>query len=179
MTTPQQEPTAKVAAFNQQLAAMQVGSPKINGGRPKIDPARVSLDMMGQSSRGWFVRLPDGFIADDLKEPEAWSRCQASPSKALRKHDRIYVIAYDESWCADTIVASADETGAALAVFRTVSLPVRTRAPFQDDKYRIVWNGAGYHVERKSDNHKMTETVANEKLAERDLRNLYPQRVGA
>jgi hypothetical protein len=41
----------------------------------------------------------------------------------------------------------------------------------------VIWNGGGYHVERIKDSHRMTGTVVNEKLAERDLAALYPQKL--
>ena len=64
-------------------------------------------------------------------------------------------------------------------MIRLVNLPQPTTPMFQDDKYRVVWAGSGHRVERMADGHLITGIVASEKLAEQDLRNLYPSRWGA
>ena len=43
-----------------------------------------------------------------------------------------------------------------IAEERIIQTPQRAKALFRDDKYVVVWNGGGYHVERISDGHKMT-----------------------
>ncbi|MER8514184.1 hypothetical protein NKH47_14715 [Mesorhizobium sp. M1060] len=83
---------------------------------PDIDPARVSLQNAGQIWREFMVRCPADMVSDDLKHPEIWRRLQVSGSRnALKKHDRVYVVSYDEAWVAEAIVASADGKGAVLA----------------------------------------------------------------
>ncbi|MER9816493.1 hypothetical protein [Mesorhizobium sp. M0129] len=144
---------------------------------PDIDPARVSLQNAGQIWREFMVRCPADMVSDDLKHPEIWRRLQASGSRnALKKHDRVYVVSFDEAWVAEAIVASADGKGAVLAKPRITTMPERYDKLFQDDKYRVAWNGHGYVVERKSDGHVMAAAVANPDLAARLLAQLYPAR---
>lgn len=143
---------------------------------PKVDVRNVTVDMDGFKSRSIFVRLPEDAIADDLKEPGIWKGVQAVAAKALRKFDRLTIVAFDESWLAEAIVANADVVGATLTRPRIVDLPNRHENLFDDGTYRVVWNGGGFHVERKSDGRQMTSTAANAALAERDLANLYPKK---
>ncbi|TIO26938.1 hypothetical protein [Mesorhizobium sp.] len=142
---------------------------------PEIDPARVTLQQSGQIWREYMARVPADFVADDLKSPSAWRKVQASRN-ALKKFDRVFVVAFDESWFAEAIVASADSKGAVLAKPRVTTMPARYDALFQDDLYRVAWNGFGYVVERKSDGHAMTQATANPELATRLLVQLYPAR---
>jgi hypothetical protein len=145
---------------------------------PLISPANVTIDHMGHCWKSVQVRLPAGFIADDLKEPLIWCHVQHNTSKALRQHDQLYMIAADRAWVAEARVSEADANGATLVGIRILQTPQRSRVLFRDTNYAVEWDGVGYFVARLSDNHKMTQTVATEQLAERDLRNLYPQRVG-
>lgn len=144
---------------------------------PVIDPARVELQHSGQVWREYLVRVPADFVADDLKEPGVWRKLQNGSRNALKKFDRITVVAYDETWVAEALVASADVKGAVLAKPRITTLPARFDKLFEDDKYRVAWNGFGYVVERKSDGHAMTSPTANAELATRLLASLYPARV--
>ena len=146
---------------------------------PQVDPANVTLDFNGQVRRAFFVRLPQGFTADDLKETTAWRRVQAAMAKSLRKHDALYVVGFDESWAGEATVGSADSAGVALAGVKIMQLPVRTRRMLEDENFRIVWTGVGYRVQRKKDDQYVTQATASEKLAERDLENQYPKRLGA
>jgi hypothetical protein len=124
------------------------------------------------------VRLPKDIVADDLKEPGIWRAVQGS-GKALRKHDHLYCVAFDEAWAADVVVASASNDSAVLCKPRLIEFPERYDKLFEDDLYRVAWMGSGYVVERKSDGHRMTQPTANAGLAERELARLYPARVGA
>lgn len=144
---------------------------------PEIDPARVQIQASGQLWREFFVRAPADFVADDLKSPSAWRKIQNGSRNSLKKFDRVFIVAFDESWVAEAIVASADSKGAVLAKPRLTTMPERYDNLFQDDKYRVAWNGHGYVVERKADGHVMTQPTANEDLAERLLTQLYPARV--
>ncbi|MER9840327.1 hypothetical protein NKJ59_03580 [Mesorhizobium australicum] len=143
---------------------------------PEIDPARVQIQSAGQVWREYFVRAPAGFVADDLKTPSAWRKVQVGSRSGLKKFDHVFVVAFDESWVAEAIVASADTKGVVLAKPRVTSLPERFDQLFQDENYRVVFNGAGYIVERKSDGHPMTQPTANADLAARLLAQLYPTR---
>ncbi|MER9330217.1 hypothetical protein [Mesorhizobium sp. M0488] len=144
---------------------------------PEIDPARVQVQAAGQVWREYFVRAPASFVADDLKSPSAWRKVQVGSRNGLKKFDRVFIVAFDESWVAEAIVASADTKGVVLAKPRVTTLPDRYDNLFQDDNYRVAWNGHGYIVERKSDGHPMTQPTANADLAARLLTQLYPARV--
>lgn len=145
---------------------------------PEIDPARVTLQSTGFIWREYMVRCPADLVSDDLKEPGIWRRLQGSGStKSLKKHDRVYIVAFDESWVAEAIVASADNKGAVLAKPRLTTFPERYDKLFSDGTYKIEWNGFGYVTVRIADGHVMTQPTANVALAERLLAQLYPARV--
>ena len=144
---------------------------------PVIDTNRVTKQAHGMVWAEYFVRVPAGFVADDLKDPAAWVKVQSS-GHGMRKFDRAMIVAFDESWFAEAIVASADGNGVVFAKPRVTTMPTRYDNLFQDDKYRVVWNGHGYVVERKADAHVMTQAVANPELAARELARLYPVRRG-
>lgn len=145
---------------------------------PVIDPNRIEMNADGFKWREFMVRLPDGFVADDLKDPAAWRKVQAGRN-ALRKFDRLMILAYDETWFAEAVVASADYKSAVLAKPRLTTMPARYDNLFEDDKYRVAFIGHGYVVERKADGHRMTQPVANAELAARELAALYPRRAAA
>lgn len=142
---------------------------------PVIDPAAAQIHVAGHVYREWVIRLPQGAIADDLKEPALFAKLQAS-AKSLVRHDRVYLIAHDEDWAADAIVAEANGNEATLTGIRVVQFAARTRPLFSDDNYRIEWSGKGYVVVRKSDGSRVTPPVASEQLAVRDLGQQYPRK---
>jgi hypothetical protein len=76
---------------------------------PTIDPQLAKLNLSGNEYQDWFIRLPSGAIADDLKEPSLFKQLQQSP-KALRRHDTVRLVEYEESWIAEAIVADASAT---------------------------------------------------------------------
>jgi hypothetical protein len=143
---------------------------------PNIDPASVTVDSRSFVRKSLVVRLPKEFVADDLKEVSVWQKVQKS-GKALCQFDTLFLVAWDQSWAAEAIVSQAAGTTATLAGVRIIQTPQRAKALFRDDTYAVIWNGTGYHVERIKDGHKMTGNVVNDKLAERDLAALYPQRL--
>lgn len=143
--------------------------------KPFVDPARVMVDFAGFARRSLFVRLPEGFIADDLKTPQAWEKVQANAAKALKRHDALYIVAYDETWIAEAVVSDADGKRAVLAKPRITNLENdRFDGLFEDENYRVSWAGNGFVVVRKKDDHVMTQPAALASHAERDLRGLYP-----
>ena len=137
-----------------------------------IEPTAVTLNDSGFVWRSFLVRLPADAIADDLKRPEIWAKVQKG-ANALRKFDRLLIVAFDESWLAETIVADADRSKAILAKPRLTTLPERFNSPLQDENYKVVWTGAGYAVQRRSDGRQVTQPVHSVELAERDLKNMY------
>jgi hypothetical protein len=143
---------------------------------PFIDPANVVVDSSGYVRKSLVVRLPKDFVADDLKELEVWRKVQKS-GRSLCQFDTLFLISWDQSWAAEAIVSQAAAGTATLAGVRIIQTPQRAKALFRDDTYAVVWGGAGYHVERIKDGQKMSGTVVNDKLAERDLAALYPQKL--
>jgi hypothetical protein len=143
---------------------------------PEINPDHATVQATGFVWKEVFVRLPQNFTADMLNSnPKAWSKVQAR-GKALKKFDRVVVIAWDESWMADAVVAEASQTSVTFAKPRIITLGERQDQLLEDENYRIEWNGRGYVVRRKSDSVVVTETAPTMALAERDLRALYPKR---
>lgn len=142
---------------------------------PEIDPNNVTLEVAKAVTREFFIRLPEGTIGDDLKEPALWRKVQANPNKALRKFDRVLLIAYDETWLAEATVSFASNSTVELVKPRIATLETRYQKLLETDEYRVKWYGAGYAVERKRDSHRMTSMVASAALAERDLVALYPR----
>jgi hypothetical protein len=145
---------------------------------PEIDPARVTLQATGFIWREYMVRCPADMVSDDLKEPGIWRKLQISGSRnALKKFDRLLIVAFDETWVAEALVASADSKGAVLAKPKITGMPERYDRLFNDGTYRVEWNGFGFVVVRIADGHVMTSATANAALAERLLAQLYPARV--
>jgi hypothetical protein len=142
---------------------------------PEIDPSFVVLNADSFAYRQLMVRLPEGVIADDLKEPSLWTRVQASRSVALRKHDHLYIVAFDESWAADAIVTQANAEAVVLSKPRLIPFTERIKPLYSDGTYAVAWYGNGFAVKRLSDGVRMTQIAANEALAERDLARLYPR----
>lgn len=142
---------------------------------PVIDPAFVVINADSFAYRQFMVRLPEGAIADDLKEPSLWARVQASRNLALRKHDHLYIVAFDESWAAEAVVVQANAEVAALSKPRIMRFAERLKPLYSDGVYTVAWYGNGFAVKRLADGTRMTQIVANEALAERDLGRLYPR----
>jgi hypothetical protein len=144
---------------------------------PVISPQFAKLNLSGNEYQHWVIRLPEGAIADDLKEPPLFKQLQQSP-KALRKHDSVRLVEYDESWVAEAIVADANATEVVLAGVRIVQLPQRIKPLFEDDRFKVEWRGTGYVVIRKSDGAKMSDFFPTEQLAIRAVGSQYPARMG-
>lgn len=145
---------------------------------PEIDPARVTLQYTGFAWREYMVIVPAGFVAADLNEaPEAWKKVQNGSRNALRKFDKLMIVAHDESWFAEAVVAHADHKSVILAKPRITSLPARFDKLFETEEYRVKFLGSGsYAVERKRDGAIVTQPVASPELAARDLDRLYPRK---
>ena len=141
---------------------------------PFIDPRNVTLDSGGHVTRNFFVRLPQGFVADDLKETKVWKRVQGG-QYAVKRFDRVTLVAYDESWMADAVVDVGTTDSATLVGIRIMQLGARNTPLFEDPNYRVAWFGNGYAVERKMDGQRVTSIVQNAALAEADLRGMYPK----
>lgn len=140
---------------------------------PVIDPARQTLQSTGFAWSEYMVRAPRGMIADDLKQPQIWRKVQSGP-RGLRKFDRLFVVSFDEDWTAEAIVANADSQGVTLSKPRLTTMPSRYDRLFEDENFKVEWQGFGYVVVRKSDSREMTQPVATPELATRLLAQQYP-----
>jgi hypothetical protein len=126
-----------------------------------------------------FIRAPEGLTSTEAAQSfEMWARVQSNPAKALRRFDRVTLVAYDESWLIEGIVAEASGSAVTLSVSKVHTLKSRLTPLFSDGTYRIVWVGTGFVVERLSDGQRMTEIFGSEGLAMNALKNLYPRRAG-
>src|SRR5262249_27379528 len=66
---------------------------------PFIPAENAKVDVAGMETTSWFVTAPPAFILDDLKEPGIWRAVQGGASRSgLRKHDRLLIIDWEESW---------------------------------------------------------------------------------
>jgi hypothetical protein len=142
---------------------------------PVIDPADVRLQEAGAMWRTWQLRLPQGAVLGDLNDPGLWVRVQRSSSSSLMKFDRLAIVAWDESWMVETVVASASDRSVTLSKLTRFDLTPRTEVLAGDDDHQIRWYGSGYRVVRRADGHPVTPTAATLQQAERDLRDLYPR----
>ena len=143
----------------------------------KIDPRHLHIDSMGHHTRQWFARLPQGMMADDLKDPAVWSRVQGDRNKALRRHDRLYLVDYDEAFALDARVTDATGSAAVLALQKIISFPERITPLFNDGTYCVKWGGEGFYAMRLTDHVQMGPCFGSEALAIRHIQNLYPQAV--
>lgn len=142
----------------------------------EIDPNWVQLQAGGYCWNEFMVRMPEGSVFGDLMiAPGIWKNVQQNRRTALKKHDRLYILAFDESWGAEAIVTAATDLGVTLSKPAKVDMAPRTEALFENELHRVKWYGNGYAVERKKDNQRVTQIVATKGLAERELHGLYPR----
>lgn len=144
---------------------------------PRVFPGFCKINSDGFCWREWMVRLPETAIVDDLKVPDIWKQVQLSPQTALRKHDHLYIVSYDESFAAEAIVSQATANAATLSGLRLITLVERTTPLLNDGTYKIEWIGNGYIVKRIKDGQLMTYAVQTLGEAERDLSRLYPKKI--
>ena len=158
-------------------AATTATAPEPEAPRPPlvISPKSVIIDTEGQVLRQVVVRLPADFVASDLAEPSIWSRVQGDRGTALRKLDRLVLIAHDEGMVWTCFVSQAGPTFAVLARPERYELQARRTEYYSDDLYAVRWNGHTFSVVRKADNHTMASGLANEGLAVLELQRLYPR----
>jgi hypothetical protein len=144
-----------------------------------INPSNVICQVAGQAYRQWFVRLPEAWTADHIKELRHWRLVQARPSTALKPLDEVRLVAFEESWIADCIVSDASAAG---VVFCKPKITILETGRFdrlpQDGTHQVFWTGTGYAVRRMHGSQaQMTPIVRTVELATRDMKNLFPQKV--
>jgi hypothetical protein len=140
---------------------------------PEIPVANVQLQHDGLRWKEWEVRLPGDAIFADLGDPRIWQKVQANSRVALVKGDKLRIVAYDESWCCEALVAAANGESISLSKPQRFDMQARTEILGGDDKYDIAWVGSGYRLRRKSDLQLIGNVVATKGLAEIALRNMY------
>lgn len=145
----------------------------------EVDPANVQLNDESYVVRTFIVRLPKGWTAATLNEwPQGWSRVQARP-RAMRKLDRLVCISFEEDWLAECWVAEASQVSVTLAKPKITQLGARQGNLYRDDQFFVEWQGRGFIVRRVSDGFAVvSEPQATEQLAIREIKNLYPQKMG-
>ena len=143
----------------------------------EIEPQHVLPDVIGNKTRSYWVSLPEGVSADDLKDPAIWSRCQGTSRHALQKHDKLYLVGFAEAFAVEARVIGADTKSATLSIGKIIKIAERMTPLFSDENYRVVFAQGGYRVERIADGAGMGPIHQTEAAATRHLHGLYPQRV--
>ncbi len=140
----------------------------------------VQVNDAGFAFRNVMVRLPEGMTADDLRDPKIWRRIQIGDmSHRLLKYDHLFILSFDETWFCNAIVSYADQASAALAILKVGTFHEVDKALYADGTYKVTWTGAGFGVQRVSDNVMTSnQTHSTEALAITALRNLYPKKIG-
>lgn len=143
---------------------------------PEVDPALVWPNYRGHAFAEHFVRLPAGFVLDDLKEPGLWRRVQGSP-KAFNKLDRVVMVTDDEGQMFTCHVAAATPAAASLSKPTILEMVSRTPSQYADENYKIEWRNGSHAIIRKRDGHVMATGFGSEGAAITALNQLYPRRV--
>jgi len=144
---------------------------------PKIKTDGVTINAEHQLWRELFVRLPADVTWSVLNEqPTCWRAVQKNVHCSLRVHDRVWLMAHDESELGFGIVCTATGEKVQLAGFKKHSFKGRdSTAEWADDKYRVLWSGSGWVIERKSDGVRMKPgSYSTIELAKAQVRTLYP-----
>jgi hypothetical protein len=145
----------------------------------EVSPVAVKVNSEGFCWREILVRAPADAIQDDFRNPAIWKLVQQNRTSTLRKMDRLTILAHNEEWIIEAIVAAATGTSATLRIQKSGSFREPGEVLFSDDTYQIWWEGSGYAVQRKSDGVAMgSKSFPTEALATAHLRSLYPVAVG-
>lgn len=145
-----------------------------------LPPKNLQCNNDGALWREWLLRLPQDYGIGDCNHPSLWSSIQGSPMHALRKLDRLTIMTFDEGQIAEAVVVSATsrEVRLKLGSVKGFASDVGENL-FSDGKFRVVWRGNGFGVERIADGVSMTgdRAYASESAAKQILNSLYPVRV--
>ena len=146
----------------------------------EIEPERVTINDSGQLWRSILVRMPEGSVSDDLRNPKIWKRVQGARGGALIKLDRLFIMAHDESWGAEAIVNRATSTEASLAILKVFSFREADETLFNDGTLEVFWDGTSYGVRRMADQVRVVrEGFTTEAIAINALHKTYPTKVPA
>lgn len=145
-----------------------------------VNPKKMKKNADGFAWREFFIRLDEGVTADVLKDPGIWRRAQGSRDMSLRRHDRLYIVAHDDTWASEAIVVDSDNERAILSRPKIIDMVAgRYDGLFHDDMYKVQWNGLGFVVIRKSDNVEIGPPFPNQALAISHLHRQYAKVVTA
>ncbi|HXF55289.1 MAG TPA: hypothetical protein VNK52_14325 [Hyphomicrobiaceae bacterium] len=144
---------------------------------PLVKPAAVQINDAGQIWRSILVRMPQGAVPDDLRDPKIWRAVQASPRSALIRMDRLFVLAYDESWGVEALVKHATNSEVRLLVMKVFEFAGVSDNLYRDDTLEVFWGGGWYGVRRIDDHVAIATGFSTEGQAIEALRRSYP-RVG-
>lgn len=144
---------------------------------PHVDPKRVMVNKAGQVFRDVMVRMPQGAVSDDLRNPKIWRAVQGNPQSALIQHDHLYVLGFDETWGAECIVWRATNKDASLRVLKVFPFAEGDGAGlYSDGRFEVFFNGADYSVRRVTDKVPMFPNgFSSEGQAIDALRQLYSE----
>ena len=145
---------------------------------PLVKPANVQVNDAGQVWRTVLVRMPEGAVADDLRDPKLWRVVQGVPAAALIKMDQLLILGFDESWGAEAIVAHASHSEARLLIKKVFGFGGVGEGLFGDGTLEVFWDGGSYGYRRVTDRIVIARGFATEGLAIDALRASYPRQVG-
>jgi hypothetical protein len=94
--------------------------------------------------------------------------------KAFRKHDYILAVGFDETFAVECRVIDCGPTFVSVTPIKVIKYPERTTPLFSDDKYKIVWSGTGFAVQRREDGLQMGPVFGSEAQAIQHLHRQYP-----
>jgi hypothetical protein len=146
---------------------------------PVVKPANVQINDAGHVWRSVLVRLPEGSVADDLRDPRIWKSVQSTPVAALLKLDQLLLLGFDESWGAEAIVTHASHNEAKLLVKKVFGFGGGIgEGLFSDGTLEVAWDGSSYLYRRVTDKVPLARGFATEGAAIDALRASYPRKVG-
>jgi hypothetical protein len=143
-----------------------------------VKPASVQVNDAGQVWRSVLVRMPQGAVADDLRDPKIWRVVQAVPQSALIRMDRLFILGHREDWAAEALVKHASATECRLLIMKVFEFAGVADNLFNDGTLEVFWDGANYGVRRMADKIPVATGFTSEGLAIDALRRHYPKRVG-
>jgi hypothetical protein len=147
---------------------------------PLVKTANVRVNECGQMWRSVLVRMPEGAVADDLRDPKIWRAVQgAGQAVALIKLDQLLILGYDESWGAEAMVVHATHAEARLLIKKVFGFGGGVgEGLYTDGNLQVAWDGASYCVRRVADQVIVDRGFSSEGQAIDALRRHYPKRVG-